>query len=202
VLAIGNPFGFHYTVTAGIVSALNRSLDDPEQKGYLIQTDAAINPGNSGGPLIDLNGKVVGINEAIVADAQGMGFAIPINIAQQRLGDLLSGRTQAKGRSWLGIAMEDLGRLSSGIRREYGITDNKGVVVVEVVPGGPADRAGLRQMDILLAFGNKPVASMAQVRKMVQEAGVGRTIALKIKRRGRAAIIRVKLGVMPAEYGN
>ena len=176
VLAIGNPLGYHYTVTAGIVSALNRSLENPDQNGYLIQTDAAINPGNSGGPLIDLDGRVVGINEAIRADAQGMGFAIPINMAQKRLKDLASGRSQdsrnATGRPWLGVTMGDLSEVPAEVRKEYGISLANGVFIRDVMQGSPAERAGLRQFDVIVSIDRQPIKTMEEVRDRVQAAKV------------------------------
>jgi len=205
VLAIGNPLGYHYTVTAGIVSALNRSLENPDQNGYLIQTDAAINPGNSGGPLIDLNGNVVGINEAIRADAQGMGFAIPINLAKQRLKDLSAGlpaRQPANGRPWLGIAMGDLGQVPADVRGEYGLRLEEGVYIAQVVTGSPADKAGLRQLDVITAIDGHPIKTMAEVRGLVQKAKAGQTVSLLIDRRGQLKLVRAKLELKPLGYAN
>ncbi|MGE5550172.1 MAG: S1C family serine protease [Bacteroidota bacterium] len=204
VLAIGNPLGYHYTVTAGIVSALNRSLENPEKNGYLIQTDAAINPGNSGGPLVDLEGRVVGINEAIVADAQGMGFAIPIKVAQDRLPDLLSGRApaveSASARPWLGIAMGDLSDLTPEARGEYNL-GQEGVFVAEVVPGSPAEQAGLERLDVIISLNRQRIKTAAQLQRLVRGLKVGQAVDLSVKRAGRVVTLRVRLGSMPAEAG-
>ncbi|MGE5530387.1 MAG: trypsin-like peptidase domain-containing protein [Patescibacteria group bacterium] len=202
VLAIGNPLGYHYTVTAGIVSALNRSLD-PDKKGYLIQTDAAINPGNSGGPLIDLAGNVVGINEAIRADAQGVGFAIPINMANKRLKELSSGRgggEQAAGRPWMGITMGDLKNLSADVRREYNIQAGEGVFIAQVVADGPADKAGLAALDVIVSIDRRPVKDMESVQTLVRRAKVGQVLSVLVNRAGSFKVLRVKLEAMPARY--
>ncbi|NLG84500.1 MAG: PDZ domain-containing protein, partial [Firmicutes bacterium] len=204
VLAIGNPLGYHHTVTAGIVSALNRSLEDPNRNGYLIQTDAAINPGNSGGPLIDLQGQVVGINVAIRADAQGMGFAIPINMARQRLAALTKGQgktpSSTAGRPWLGIAMGDLRDLPAAIRREYGILREEGVFVNDVAANSPAAKAGFQRFDLIVSIDQAEVKTMEEVRRRVQEAKVGQTLRVVINRRGRYLLLRPRLEPMPLEY--
>ncbi|MCL6548128.1 MAG: trypsin-like peptidase domain-containing protein [Alicyclobacillus sp.] len=206
VLAIGNPLGYHHTVTAGIVSALNRSLEDPDRNGYLIQTDAAINPGNSGGPLINLQGEVVGINEAILAEAQGMGFAIPVNMAKQRLEALTKGQGQTKpkegqtGRPWLGITMGDLGQLPNEIRMEYNIFQREGVFVAEVASNSPAEKAGFQRFDVIVSIDRRSVKTMEEVRQRVQAAKVGQTLSVVVSRRGRYHLLRPRLEPMPLEY--
>lgn len=141
VVAIGNPFGLDHTVTVGVISAKNRSIraGNVSFDGFL-QTDAAINPGNSGGPLLDLDGKVVGINTAIIPYAQGIGFAIPINMAKSVIDDLVSyGRVR---RGWLGVYVQPL---TSDIAQAYGLKVEKGAVVADVVPDSPADKAGIER---------------------------------------------------------
>ncbi|MGE5599854.1 MAG: S1C family serine protease [Bacteroidota bacterium] len=203
VLAIGNPLGYHHTVTAGIVSALNRSVENPDKNGYLIQTDASINRGNSGGPLVDLQGRVVGINVAIVSDVQGigssLGFAIPIKIAEERLKDLTSGRNnEATGRPWLGVSLGNLEDLTADIRREYNLPST-GALIIDVVPGGPADEAGLERLDVVVSFNLRTVKSAEDLQKMVRGAKVGQTVTLGVRRDGRVRLIRVKLGAMPQD---
>lgn len=208
-IAIGNPYGLNRTVTLGIVSALNRTIIEPNgvRLENLIQTDAAINPGNSGGPLINIKGEVIGINTAIKSDAQGIGFAIPINKAKQIAEKLIK-----EGKityPWLGI-------------RGYAITSDmldyirfpvqKGVVIAEVVPGGPADKAGLRggnrviyvdstQIivggDIITKIDGKPVESMEELRAEVQKRKVGDTVVITYIRDGREYNVRIKLEAMP-----
>nr|WP_286977299.1 Do family serine endopeptidase [Acetomicrobium sp. UBA5826] len=141
VVTIGNPFGLDHTVTVGVISAKNRSIraGNVSFDGFL-QTDAAINPGNSGGPLLDLDGKVVGINTAIIPYAQGIGFAIPVNMAKSVIDDLVSyGRVR---RGWLGVYVQPL---TSDIAQAYGLKVEKGAVVADVVPDSPADKAGIER---------------------------------------------------------
>ncbi len=208
-IAIGNPYGLNRTVTLGIVSALNRTIVEPNgvRLENLIQTDAAINPGNSGGPLINIKGEVIGINTAIKSDAQGIGFAIPINKAKQIADKLIK-----EGKityPWLGI-------------RGYAITSDmldyikfpvdKGVVIAEVVPGGPADKAGLKggnriiyvdstQIivggDIITKIDGKPVESMEELRSEIQKRKVGDTVVITYIRGGKEYTVKIKLEAMP-----
>ena len=181
VLAIGNPLGYHHTV-------------------------AAINPGNSGGPLINLQGEVVGINEAILAEAQGMGFAIPVNMAKQRLEALTKGQGQTKpkegqtGRPWLGITMGDLGQLPNEIRMEYNIFQREGVFVAEVASDSPAEKAGFQRFDVIVSIDRRSVKTMEEVRQRVQAAKVGQTLSVVVSRRGRYRLLRPRLEPMPLEY--
>lgn len=146
VVAIGNPFGLGHTVTAGIVSAKARYLGSGPYDDF-IQTDASINPGNSGGPLFNTNGEVVGINTAILASGQGLGFAIPINMAKEVLPQLISKGTVSRG--WLGVAIRDV---SEADKVAQGLSDLKGAVIGKVVPGGPAEKAGIAEGDVVLSF--------------------------------------------------
>src|ERR1019366_129576 len=182
VVAIGNPFGLAHTVSAGIVSAKGRTLEDVplDSSGYydFIQTDASINPGNSGGPLLNLRGAVVGINSAIRGGgAQGIGFAIPINMIKQLLPMLL--RDGHVTRSALGIRINDVLALSPDDRQALKLADtDKGAVIEGVVPGGPADKAGLASGDVIVAFDGTPVETRAQLQWLASTAGVGRTVTL------------------------
>ena len=177
VVAIGQPYGLRSTVTAGIVSAKGRhggDLGSGLNRGYydFIQTDCAINPGNSGGPLVNMRGEVVGINTAINAKAQGLAFAVPINMAKQVVNDLRKfGRVQ---RGWLGMRAVD--------PHEAGIDLASGALVWGVVPGSPAFRAGLRRGDLVLSFDGVSVDDSEKLRWLSANAGVGKTVVLKVRR--------------------
>lgn len=197
VVAIGNPFGFHETVTFGIISALGRSLEDPDESGYLIQTDAAINPGNSGGPLIDLAGRVVGINEAILSNAQGMGFAIPINLAKKHLNDLINkGKITHPPVPWIGISMlpvnEDLGSY-------LGVKFKNGVYVESVVANSPAERAGVKEGDVIKELQHKVMDSPSTLAKTVKGLKVGQTVDALVWRKGKFITVHIKLTARPQE---
>ena len=196
VEAIGNPMGFHDTVTAGIISALNRSLDDQNERGNLIQTDAAINPGNSGGPLIDLSGRVVGINEAILANAQGMGFAIAIDKAKAITGELIAkGKVRRPAIPWLGVAMGSLDRQTANY---YGLSNTDGAII-QVAPGSPAAQAGLQNQDIIKEINHRKIGGPDDVAKIVKGSKVGATLDLLIIRDGRTVAAKVKLGAKPEQ---
>lgn len=197
VVAIGNPFGLAHTVSAGILSARDRTKDDVQglpEGGYydFLQTDASINPGNSGGPLLDTAGRVVGMNTGIRADANSIGFAIPINLIKEILPLLL--RDGVIRRSAIGVNVgpvfpEDLDRL--------GLTGPTGAMVTFVVPGGPADRAGLAVDDVILEFQGKPVESGHRLRWVASLAGVGSQVVLRIARGGRLFDLKMQLGELP-----
>ncbi len=180
VIAVGNPLGLAGgpTVTTGVVSAVNRSVSTPQGiLPSLIQTDAAINPGNSGGPLLDSGGKAVGINTAIVPAAQGIGFAIPVNIAVQAAKDLLEvGRVR---RPWLGIYGVSLNR---GIADYYRLPVEKGVLIVQVARNGPAARSGLRSGDVLLQVDDKPVGDLADLLREMRRRKVSSEIEVLVAR--------------------
>ena len=179
VVAIGNPYGFHDTVTAGIISALGRSLEDPNQSGNLIQTDAAINPGNSGGPLVDLSGKVIGINEAIIANAQGLGFAIPINSAKKIVKDLIEkGKVQRPATPWLGVGMTDI---NERIADYYGLNNQAGAII-QVIPNSPAAKAGLQDGDIIKEVNHQEVKNPDDVIKIVKDSKVNQILDLLVFR--------------------
>jgi len=161
VIAIGNPFGFGHTLTQGIVSAKARVIGAGSYDNF-IQTDAAINPGNSGGPLINMDGEVVGINTAIVMSGQGIGFAIPINIAKQILQDLKDKGEVTRG--WLGVAIQDV---TPEIARAVGLEKASGAMVTDVYPGDPADRAGLKKGDIILRINNQDITDPRSLTRLI-----------------------------------
>ena len=187
VVAIGNPFGLEQTVTAGIVSAKGRVIGSGPYDDF-IQTDASINPGNSGGPLLNMKGEVVGINTAIVAGGQGIGFAIPVNLAKNIIVQLKS--TGEVTRGWLGVGIQDI---SEEVAEYYGIKEKKGVLVTEVFPGDPADLAGIKPKDIILSVNGKAVDSARQLTGMIADISVGDTIKIKINRNGKPQTIDVKI---------
>ncbi len=183
VVAIGNPFGLGQTVTSGIVSALGRSGLGIEDFEDFIQTDASINPGNSGGALVDLEGKLIGINTAILGTSGGnigIGFAIPSNMAQQILTQLLKFGEVRRGR--LGISSQNL---TPELARAFSINHNNGVVIVDVIPGSSADRAGLRRGDVVTKVGGRPVKNADGVRNIMGLMLVGQKIELEIVRQGK-----------------
>jgi serine protease Do len=199
VVAIGNPFGLSHTVSAGIISAKGRTRQDVplDPAGYydFIQTDASINPGNSGGPLLNLKGQVVGMNSAIRGDAQGIGFAIPINMIKQLLPMLL--RDGHVTRSALGVHIVDVHELTTDDRQALRLsaTDQiSGAVIEDVAPHGPADRAGLEAGDVIIAFDGQPIERSAQLQWLASTAGVGRSATLRVRRAGKVFDISVTLG--------
>jgi len=180
VFAIGNPFGLPGgpTVTSGVVSALGRTIhSEPVMLDDLIQTDAAVNPGNSGGPLIDENGKVVAINTAVIPFAQGIGFAIPINLAIRCSEDIIKyGKVIIP---WLGINGISI---SGAVARRYDLPSTTGVLVVGVVDESPADRARISAGDVILKFGGKSVKTIEELRKNVMSRKVGDSVQVTIQR--------------------
>jgi Do/DeqQ family serine protease len=199
VVAIGNPYGFHDTVTAGIVSALGRSLEDPNKSGNLIQTDAAINPGNSGGPLVDLNGKVIGINEAIIANAQGLGFAIPINLAKNIADELIKkGKVERPATPWLGVGLVEI---NERIAKYYGLPNQEGAII-QVFPGSPAAKAGLIDGDVIKEINRKKIKSPQDVVNFIKDQKVGRQIEILVFRDKEYQVFKVKLEAKPKEQEN
>ncbi|MDR2137926.1 MAG: Do family serine endopeptidase [Synergistaceae bacterium] len=197
VVAIGNPYGLEHTVTVGVISAKNRSIHthDVNFDGFL-QTDAAINPGNSGGPLIDMEGKVIGINTAIVPYAQGLGFAIPVDMAKQIMNDLITyGRAK---RGWLGVAVQDL---TVEFAEAYGIEAETGVIVGDVFPGSAAERARLQRGDVIVAVNGETVKDVQWFVNKVRSQPPGAALRLEVLRAGESEPIDVtaKLGENPEE---
>jgi serine protease Do len=194
VLAIGNPFGLSHTVSAGIVSAKGRTRDDVrglDPSGYFsfIQTDASINPGNSGGPLLNLKGEVIGINSAVRANANGIGFAIPVNMVKQLLPMLL--RDGKIRRSAIGVEVLGLNTIEAQRLKR---PDTKGAWVQNVRPGSAADRAGIAADDVIVAFNGKSVADPDELRWLASIAGVGSVATVTVSRLERVFDVRVTLG--------
>jgi len=191
VLAIGSPFGLEHTVTAGIVSAKGRVIGSGPYDDF-IQTDASINPGNSGGPLLNLKGEVIGINTAIVASGQGIGFAIPINLAKDIIVALKNEGEVTRG--WLGVAIQDL---SSDMAEYYAIEKKEGVFVADVFEGDPADAAGIQRKDIILELNGEKIKTTRQLTAMIAKIPVGESARLKILRDGKEKTVQVVIGKRP-----
>jgi serine protease Do len=197
VVAIGNPFGLSHTVSAGILSAKGRTRDDVkglDPSGYFnfLQTDASINPGNSGGPLLNLKGEVVGINAAVRANANNIGFAIPINMVRQLLPMLL--RDGKIRRSQVGVIVDVLNSIEAGRLKR---PDRKGAWVKTVVAGGPADRAGIAPDDVIIGFEGKNISDPNELRWMASIAGVNKIVTLRVARLERVFDVRLTLGELP-----
>jgi len=176
-IAIGNPFGLDQTVTVGVVSATGRSDVGIATYENFIQTDASINPGNSGGPLVNLRGEVIGINTAIVATGQGIGFAIPANMVKRVTSQLIDRGKVTRG--WIGVALEPL---STELAQALGLRDTRGAVVARVYPGSPAAVAGLAQNDVIVTFDSTPVESYHHLQRLSADAEVGKTVKLGVVR--------------------
>jgi serine protease Do len=201
VVAIGNPFGLSHTVSAGILSAKGRTREDVkglDASGYFnfLQTDASINPGNSGGPLLNLRGEVVGINSAVRANANSIGFAIPINMVKQLLPMLLAeGHVR---RSAIGVKVDTLNAVEvARLHRP----DRRGAWVKEVVSGGPAETAGIAPDDVILAFEGKVIADPNELRWLASIYGVNKTATVRVARGERVFDLKVKLGELPSDPG-
>jgi S1-C subfamily serine protease len=202
-IAIGNPLGLDNTVTAGIISATGRSssaVGIPDRRVRFIQTDAAINPGNSGGPLLNDRGEVVGINTAIRADAQGLGFAIPIETAS-RIADQLFEKGKAE-HPYLGIQMVDLSpelkeQINQERRVEVTLTEDEGVLILQVVQDSPAASAGLRSGDIIRSVNEVAVQTASDVQEQVEVSRVGERISVEIQRGEEVQVVEVRPTAFP-----
>jgi Do/DeqQ family serine protease len=193
-IAIGNPFGLDRTVTVGIISATGRARMGVTTYENFIQTDASINPGNSGGPLLNLDGKVIGINTAIVAAGQGIGFSIPINMAREVMGQLITRGKVVRG--WLGIAIQDLtDELAAG----FGVAARSGVLVADVMSGSPAEAAGLKPGDVIVDFAGDPVREVPDLQRKVAATPPGQRAELGLVRERRQTKLLVTIGEMPSE---
>jgi S1-C subfamily serine protease len=193
-IAIGNPYGFDFTVTAGVVSALGRTLRSRTGRliDNIIQTDAALNPGNSGGPLVNSRGEVIGVNTAIIRPAQGLCFAIAVNTARFVAGKLI---TEGKvRRSVIGVAAQVIQLHRRTVRRHDLSLDNA-VLVAAVERGGPADKAGLKEGDLIVAFDDEPVGHIDDLHRMLTEERIGAKVPISVIRRSK----RLQVTVVPAE---
>ena len=194
-IAIGNPYGFQYSLTAGVVSALGRTLRSESGRliDDVIQTDAALNPGNSGGPLVNANGDVIGVNTAVILPAQGLCFAVSSNLAALVAGKLIiDGRVR---RGYLGIAGQ-LINLTERIKQYNQLTAKTGVMVASVEPDGVANNADLQTGDIIVGFGGQPVATVDDLHRLLTDATIGRTTQITVLRDGRQRGVMVTPGEM------
>lgn len=193
VVAIGSPFGLEQTVTAGILSAKGRVIGSGPYDNFL-QTDASINPGNSGGPLIDMQGQVVGINTAIIASGQGIGFAIPINLAKGVIEQLKNKGEVTRG--WLGVVISDI---NEDVAEYYGIQDKKGAMVMDVVKGDPADLAGIQANDIILEVNDRKVETSRDLTNLVAGISVGEKVRILVLRNNKKQTFTVEIAKRPEE---
>lgn len=189
VIAIGNPFGFNHTVTTGVISALGRTIRS--ESGVftdLVQTDAAINPGNSGGPLLNLEGRLVGINTAVHARGEGIGFAIPVNKARRVMDDLVGqGRVAPL---WLGLAADDV---DQRMAMALGLREPRGIIVTRLYPGSPAGKAGIEPGDVIAAIGGMRIRSTADLVNAFRRERLANQVLMQIVRDGRPYYARVLL---------
>ncbi|MEZ6000397.1 Do family serine endopeptidase [Hyphomonas sp.] len=196
VIAIGNPFGFGGSVSAGIISARNRDLNAGRSDDF-IQTDAAINRGNSGGPLFNLGGEVVGVNTAIISPtggSVGIGFSVPSNLVDRITGELIkSGRIR---RSWLGVNVQDA---DEALVRAYRASGKGGVIVTRIADAGPADEAKLEVGDLILSFDGQPVSSVRELTRVIAETPIGKDVPVRLVRDGRARTFTVTMGELQEE---
>ncbi len=187
VVAVGNPFGLEWTVTAGIISAKGRVLGEGPYDNFM-QTDASINPGNSGGPLVDLDGKVIGINTAIIPSGQGLGFAIPVNMLKDLLPKLKEGKVE---RGWLGVSLQPM---DEKLAKAFGLDEPTGALVADVIEGDPADQAGIKAGDIVLEVDGNKISDERDLVNYIGSKSPGETVKLKLLRNGKEITLDVKLG--------
>jgi Do/DeqQ family serine protease len=193
-IAIGNPFGLDQTVTVGVISATGRSDVGIATYENFIQTDASINPGNSGGPLVNLKGQVIGVNTAIVAAGQGIGFAIPINMVKRVVDQLVDKGKVVRG--WLGVALQPL---SPDLAQSLGLAGTNGAVVGSTITGSPAAQAGLQQGDVIVTYDNTLVDDYRHVQRLVAETRVGKSVTLQIVRKKQKMDLAVTIAEVPDE---
>ena len=193
VLAIGNPFGLGHTVTAGIVSAKGRVIGAGPYDDF-IQTDASINPGNSGGPLFNMKGEAVGINTAITASGQGIGFAIPINTVKNLLTQLEKEGKVTRG--WLGVMIQEV---TKDLAKSLGLKKEEGALVGDVISGGPAEKGGIIRGDVIIEFEGKKIKKMKELPAIVANTAVGKESKVKVIREGAEKVLTVKIGKLPEE---
>jgi len=199
-IALGNPYGLQTTVTAGVISATGRSLRSHSGRliDDIIQTDAALNPGNSGGPLVNARGEVIGVNTAIIAWAQGISFAVAVNTARFAATQLMrDGRVR---RAYVGIAVQaiDVPRM---LARKLELGVSRGIVVISVEPGSPADKAGLRNGDVVIDFNGQPIGGIDDLHRLLSEAAIGEVARLSVIRNEERRSIPVVPSEAPAREG-
>jgi serine protease Do len=190
VMAVGNPFGLGHTVTTGIISAKSRILGAGPYDDFL-QTDAAINPGNSGGPLFNMQGQVIGINTAIIAQGQGIGFAIPVNMAKELLPQLKTGKVI---RGWLGVMIQDI---TPELAQSFGLKSAEGVLVSEVVKGSPAEKAGLLRGDVIIRFDGKEIKNSHKLSQLASATAPNTRVKIDLLRNGEEKNISLEVETMP-----
>jgi serine protease Do len=195
VMAIGNPFGLEQTVTVGIVSAKGRTIGAGPYDDF-IQTDASINPGNSGGPLFNMKGEVVGINTAIIAGGQGIGFAIPVNMAKQIIPQLRDDGHVTRG--WLGVTVQ---AMNKELADSFGLENTHGALVNEVVKDSPAADAGLKRGDVILAFDGQMIKELNDLPQLVAVTTVDKTVKVEIFRDDKKQEVKVKIGKLDEGNG-
>jgi serine protease Do len=193
VMAIGNPFGLSHTVTVGIVSAKGRVIGSGPYDDF-IQTDASINPGNSGGPLFNMNGEVVGINTAIVAAGQGIGFAIPINAAREIIPQLKKKGKVTRG--GIGVYVQ---KLTPDLAKSFGLEKSKGALVADVIPGSAAEVGGIQRGDVIVKFDGKDIDEMNELPRIVASTPVGKEVEVGILREGKPMTLKLKVGELKDE---
>ncbi|MEI6826627.1 MAG: DegQ family serine endoprotease [Desulfuromonadales bacterium] len=187
-IAIGNPFGLDRTMTVGVISATGRSNMGIETYENFIQTDASINPGNSGGPLLNVYGEVVGINTAIVAAGQGIGFAIPVNMAKPVFAQLMAKGSVSRG--YMGVTIQPI---TEELAKSFGLKQAKGALINDIITGGPADKAGVKQGDVITGLNGIEVKDPSHLQRLVAEAGIGKIVKMSIFRDGKALELSVTL---------
>ena len=193
VLAIGNPFGLGHTVTSGIISAKGRSLGLGSYDDF-VQTDAAINPGNSGGPLFNYDGELVGVNTAIIAGGQGIGFAIPVNMAKNVVSQLRNSGKVVRG--WIGVYVQ---QVTPEIAESLDLGNDEGALVADVTEDGPADKAGVKRGDIIVEVNGNKIDEMPDLPKLVASYSPGTKTKLKVLRDGKEKVLNIKLGELPEQ---
>ncbi|MDH4162070.1 MAG: DegQ family serine endoprotease [Nitrospirota bacterium] len=200
VFAIGNPFGLNSTLTMGVISAVGRANVGIADYEDFIQTDAAINPGNSGGALINARGELVGINTAIVSRSggyQGIGFAVPSGMARQVMESLIKYKKVVRG--WLGVSIQEV---TSDLAEEFGAKDLKGALVSGVMKGSPAEKAGIRQGDVILRYNGKEVEDTGHLRNMVSQTPVGTRVSVNLLCNKKESTIEVVIAELPKKIGD
>jgi serine protease Do len=194
VVAIGNPFGLELSVTHGMISAMARSIGAGPYDDF-IQSDALINPGNSGGPLFSMSGAVIGINTAITSRGQGIGFAVPINMAKQLLPQLLSGHIE---RGYLGVGLQ---KITPDLARSLGLTGTNGALVAQVVSGQPADKAGIHTGDVIVSVNGGNIHTAGELTRAVASVRPGNKVTVGVLRNGTTKSLKIKVGERPDDIG-